>query len=118
MAAMAAFDEEVSEAMPAPMMTAVTGAVKIRSGNFHGADSFHKGSGQAIIYRSPDGSHLLRLENLDVTNGPDLHVVLSPHKSPDSRNDVTVDGYIDLGKLKGNKGDQNYDIPEHVNIGA
>ena len=116
MASMAKFDQRVLEAMPVSVVTGKTTAVKIKSGNFRDADRFHRGSGQAAIYRSPDGSRLLRLENLNVTNGPDLHVVLTPHESPDSRGEVKVDGYVDLGKLKGNKGDQNYDIPAHVDI--
>ena len=116
MASMAEFSERVSEAMPVSMVTGATGAVKVKAGSFQDADQFHRGSGQASIYRSPDGAHLLRLENLNVTNGPDLHVVLSPHPSPDSRGDVKVPGYVDLGKLKGNKGDQNYEIPNGVDI--
>ena len=118
MAAMATFNTEVSEAMPLSMVSAETAAVKTSSGEFQDADSFHKGSGQATIYRSPDGSHLLRLENLKVTNGPDLHVFLSPHPNPDRGNDVKTVGYADLGKLKGNKGDQNYPIPNGVDLDA
>ena len=114
MASMAQFNRKVSEAMPVSMVTPGTTAIKVKSGNFQDADQFHKGSGQATIYRSPDGGHLLRLENLNVTNGPDLHVVLSPH----SRGDVKVPGYVDLGKLKGNKGDQNYEIPRDVDVAA
>lgn len=93
-------------------------AVALKTGNFMDADSFHKGSGTATIYRGPDGSYLLRLEDLAVTNGPDLHVILSPHESPESRNDVHTPGYVDLGKLKGNKGNQNYEIPGGVDIAA
>ena len=118
MASMAAFDDEVSEAMPLSMVTAQTAAVKIKSGHFQDADSFHKGSGQAAIYRSPDGSRLLRLENLKVTNGPDLHVVLTPHPNPDKGSHVKTAGYVDLGKLKGNKGDQNYPISDDVDVDA
>ena len=91
-------------------------AVRLKIGELKDADSFHKGSGQAIIYRGPDGSHLLRLENLSVTNGPDLHVLLSPHPDPQSRDQVKQPGYVDLGKLKGNKGNQNYEIPSEVDV--
>ena len=49
-----------------------------------------------------------------VTPGPDLHVLLVPAEDPASRDDVT--GYVDLGSLKGNIGDQNYDIPTDVDI--
>ena len=80
--------------------------------------SFHRGSGTATIYRGPDGSLLLRLEDLDVTNGPDLHVILSPHPDPNRPSDVMTVGYVDLGKLKGNRGNQNYPIPAEVDVSA
>ena len=98
------------EPMPADPVALVTGTVM-------GADSFHRGTGTATIYRLEDGSRVLRLEDLDVTNGPDLHVLLSPVADPRNRDDVTADGYIDLGGLKGNRGSQNYDIPDDFVIG-
>ena len=64
----------------------------------------------------PDGSHLLRLEDLDVTNGPDLHVILSPDPNPKKRDTVKIPGYVDLGKLKGNKGNQHRPIPADVDV--
>ncbi len=114
---------------PAPTTTAVpptpestaqaqAGPVKLKEGNFRDADSFHKGSGQATIYRGPDGTLLLRLENFNVTNGPELHVILSPHPNPQSQSDLKAPGYVDLGKLKGNRGNQNYTIPNDVDVGA
>ena len=89
---------------------------KIKAGDFEDADSFHRGSGQATIYSAPDGTYLLRLENLAVTNGPALHVYLSRHEDPDSPKKVKEPGYIDLGDLKGNQGNQNYPIPGEVDI--
>ncbi len=89
---------------------------KFKEGSFKDADAFHKGSGQAIIYTTPEGGHLLRLENLDVTNGPALHVVLSPHEDPTRSEEVKLPGYIDLGDLKGNRGNQNYPIPADVDL--
>lgn len=53
-----------------------------------------------------------------MTNGPDLHVILSPVASAASRQDVMADGYIDLGGLKGNRGDQNYELPDGVDLEA
>ena len=86
--------------------------VALLSGQFEDFDSFHAGSGTATVYELDDGTHLLRLESFDVTNGPDLHVLLVPKADPAGREDIT--GYVDLGKLKGNIGDQNYEIPAGV----
>ena len=96
----------------------VGGPVALFTGSLMDADSFHKGSGGATIYELEDGSRILRLEELDVTNGPDLHVVLSPVADPQERSDVMSGGYIDLGSLKGNLGDQNYEIPAEFVIGS
>ncbi len=98
---------------PAP-----TGPVILKAGRFQDIDGFHKGSGTATIYRGPDGSLLLRLEDFKVTNGPELHVVLSPYGGPPEPHRLLQSpGWIDLGKLKGNIGNQNYEIPEDLDIG-
>ncbi len=86
----------------------------IASGEFTDFDDFHQGSGTATIYKLEDGSRVLRLQDFEVTNGPDLHVLLVPAADPGSRDDLT--GYVDLGSLKGNLGDQNYDIPADIDI--
>ena len=88
----------------------------LKDGEFKDADSFHRGSGQATIFSTPDGGYLLRLEELSVTNGPALHVFLSPHEDPGNPGEVKTPGYVDLGKLKGNKGNQNYPIPADLDI--
>jgi hypothetical protein len=92
------------------------GVVAVRGGTFRDADSFHKGSGSATVYRLDDGGHLLRLEDFRVTNGPDLHVYLSAASNPTSSPDVREGGYLDLGSLKGNVGNQNYEIPAGTDI--
>ena len=111
---------EESAGMMAPAMTALMeqqgGPTAVKAGNFRDADSFHRGSGQATIYSAPGSGLLLRLENLDVTNGPALHVILSPHPDPTRSSDVKQTGYVDLGPLKGNGGDQNYPIPADVDV--
>lgn len=86
----------------------------LASGTFQNADSFHKGSGKALLYRLPDGEHIIRFEDFEVTNGPDLHVWLVPNGVASS-SDVG-DDYVNLGRLKGNKGSQNYVIPSDVDM--
>ena len=111
---------EVAPTEPAPAPTAAAPArpLALKSGSFRDADSFHKGSGLATIYRTPDGGHLLRLEDFQTTNGPELHVVLSQSPDPQSSAEVKSPGYLDLGKLKGNIGNQNYPIPGGTDVGA
>ena len=93
-------------------------ALVLSKGTFQDADRFHRGSGEATIYRGPDGSHLLRLGNFQVTNGPDLHVILTPSPAPESQDDVHQPGYHELDSLKGNVGNQNYEIPTHADVSA
>ena len=89
-------------------------AVEVKRGQFRDADNFHQGSGDAILFELSDGRHLLRFENFRVTNGPDLHVYLVPQANASGR--VSIDGYVDLGQLKGNVGDQNYFIDTDIAI--
>ncbi len=82
------------------------------------ADSFHRGNGRASIYHLKDGSQLLRLEDFTVTNGPDLRVLLAGHPDPSTRGELDAQGYVELGRLKGNVGNQNYDVPASVDLVA
>lgn len=93
-----------------------TGPVAVATGAFMDADSFHKGSGEVTVYRLEDGSHVLRLEDIEVTNGPDLHVIVAPAHGISNRDALQAAGYIDLGSLKGNIGSQNYDFPADYQI--
>jgi hypothetical protein len=77
----------------------------------------HEGHGRATIYELADGSRLLRFEEFEVLNGPDLHVWLVPVDPVPDTVGVEIPGYVDLGPLKGNIGDQNYDLPANLNLG-
>ena len=112
--AVAIMQEAIEQSEMAMQPAASNEVQAVAMGSFKDADAFHRGSGTATIYRTPDGSEVLRLENLDVTNGPALHVVLSTHPDPERSEQVKQEGYVDLGDLKGNRGNQNYPIPAGV----
>jgi hypothetical protein len=111
MTSAAGVDSPMDEPMTTDMNTVST--VALISGNFRDEDRLHKGSGKATLYRLEDASHVLRLEELNVTNGPDLHVLLMV----DPEGGDKSQGYLDLGKLKGNIGNQNYPVPSEADVG-
>ena len=77
----------------------------------------HATSGSVRILRAADGSLVLRLENLDTSNGPDLRVWVTDAPVLPGKDGWGVfdDGkYVSAGKLKGNKGSQNYALPSDV----
>ncbi|MBL8162960.1 MAG: DM13 domain-containing protein [Anaerolineae bacterium] len=96
-------------------MPNMTDPVIITSGRFTEVDLLHKGEGSAIIYRLPDNSQILRLEDFRVTNGPTLRVILTTRPEPRTPEEVGTD-YVDLGPLKGNVGNQNYSVPSEVDF--
>lgn len=81
----------------------------LRTGSFVGVgDGIHNAEGMAKVLPLQDGGNILRLENLHVTNGPDLYVYLATDKS--------ASDFVSLGKLKANNGNQNYDIPTETDL--
>jgi len=86
--------------------------VLLGSGQFTDADSFHKGSGEAKLFTLADGTNLLRFEDVEFTNGPDLRVYLASEANPTKEQ---VKNGVELAKLKGNVGSQNYELPADLN---
>ena len=109
-------DEPMPTSLPEPTETVPAVPVLIAEGNFYGVDDLHQGSGKALIYQTGENAYLLRLENFQVTNGPQLHVIMGVDENP--YNLDTLGDYLDLGALKGNIGDQNYVIPAGTNLEA
>lgn len=80
------------------------------AGTFVGiGDGIHDAQGNTYTVPLESGNDVLRLENFKSTNGPDLYVYLSK--------DYKASEFINLGKLKANSGNQNYDIPNDVDLG-
>lgn len=79
------------------------------SGKFIGVnDGIHNAEGVAKVIVLDDGTSVLRLENFKATNGPDLYVYLATDKS--------ASDIVNLGRLKGNIGNQNYPIPSGTDV--
>ena len=77
----------------------------------------HATTGKASLIKLPGGGHSVQFASLDTSDGPDLYVYLSPH--PSSSPEKTFgQGFTSLGKLKGNRGDQVYEIPSGVDVSA
>ena len=91
-------------------------AKTLATGTFHG--KVHSTSGRATIYQQEDGKLILRLTNFKTSNGPDVHVVLIAAKdADDDANFLKSDTQrVELGKLKGNEGDQNYEVPSGTDL--
>jgi hypothetical protein len=102
----------------APLMQAAqaapTAPQSVSAGMFHGVA--HETKGDATVYQLPDGKLTLRLTNFETSNGPDVRVYLVA--AEDAKDNATVKnaGFVELGKLKGNQGDQNYDIPAGTDL--
>jgi len=89
-------------------------AQALESGRFHGVA--HPTEGSATIYRVGDGSRILRFSNFKTSNGPDVHVYMVAADDAKDSQSVQRAGFIDLGTIKGNIGDQNYRLGPDVDL--
>ncbi len=106
-------NQKVNE--PAPFAS-TTDPQPLYTGRLEG--KAHQTSGRATIYKSSDGRQYLRLTDFTTSNGPDVHVVLARSDDLGLRQQI-VKGNLDsveLGSLKGNQGDQNYDLPATTDL--
>jgi hypothetical protein len=78
----------------------------------------HQTSGRATIYKTPNGKQYLRLTDFTTSNGPDVHVLLARGEDQSLNQEIVKDALdgVELGVLKGNQGDQNYDLQASVDL--
>jgi hypothetical protein len=102
----------VDEAMPAA--PGGSSPQPLVSGEFYSI--LHPTAGTATIYQMGDGSRILRLTSFRTSNGPDVHVYMVA--ADDAKDAATVEkaGFVDLGVIKGNIGDQNYTLGSDLNL--
>ena len=107
-------NKTVNEALPAAQsggmaMAKSSEPMVLAKGDFRGLA--HETKGAATVHQLGENKRVLRLTNFETSNGPDVHVYLVAAEAANDDATVKQAGFIDLGSLKGNKGDQNYDIP-------
>ena len=110
----AATDAPVVTDAPATTVAPAPQIVTLVEGSFIPRGRY-SGEGQAIVLNDGSEQRFLRFENFSTDNGPDLRVYLS---ASDANGDSGAfdDDFVDLGVLKGNIGDQNYEIPVGVDL--
>ncbi|MBL9147393.1 MAG: DM13 domain-containing protein [Phycisphaerae bacterium] len=115
-AAVAMVDMPTSEApMLDPIAQDMKDAKKLAEGTFHGVA--HETKGTATIYQLADGRRFLRFTGFDTSNGPDLRVIMTTATdATDSDTIKNAKERVELAKLKGNVGDQNYELPKDVDL--
>lgn len=97
-----------------PVMAEGRTAAEAVTGTIAGLDG-HRGAGQASLLEVADGSYVVRLEGMDVQDGPDLRVYLVPGSSQEDPNA----GAVELGTFGGSagtRGDFNYQVPAGTEI--
>jgi len=108
-------DRVVSETLPAEAgRAAESRSVAVATGNFHSVA--HESKGLATIYEYSTSARVLRLTEFETSNGPALYVYLIAKKDAADSAAVRDADFIDLGPLKGNKGDQNYELPANIDL--
>jgi hypothetical protein len=105
-------NQKVNEQLPGS--SEGSAPVAVASGAFHGVA--HQTSGTATVYRMADGRSTLRLTRFQTSNGPEVQVYLGSAPDANDNETVTRAGFVTLGPMKGNVGDQNYELPAGLDL--
>jgi hypothetical protein len=107
-------DDEVNERVVRVSATAAEGPRNVLIGRGSFRPVAHAAEGTATTIRRAGGGRVLTLTDFEVDNGPDLRVYLV---AGPARDESEVDDFEDLGALKGNKGNQQYELPRGLDLG-
>lgn len=105
-------NRRVNEALPAGQ-NGFAGQ-PLESGQFYSI--LHPTAGTATIYQMGDGTRVLRLTSFSTSNGPDVHVYMVAADDAKDAATVREAGFVDLGVIKGNIGDQNYTLASSLDL--
>src|SRR5215208_2571842 len=103
-------------AVAAPSGTTTPAPTTLATGMFH--TNAHDTKGTATVLDLGAGRRVLRLTNFATSNGPDVRIYLVAAADVQDNATVKTAGFVELGPMKGNIGDQNYDIPSTVDLAS
>ena len=105
-------NRHVDEAMPTAQGS--SSAQELEAGQFYSI--LHPTEGTATIYEMADGTRILRFTGFSTSNGPDVHVYMVAADDAKDAASVEKAGFVDLGVIKGNIGDQNYTLASNLDL--
>jgi hypothetical protein len=110
-------NQTVNESLAAATPASATSSAEpmaLATGSFHSVH--HDTKGQATVFELPGGQRVLRLTQFETSNGPDVRVYLVAAADAADNETVKNAGFVELGPMKGNQGDQNYNIPTSLDL--
>jgi hypothetical protein len=107
-------EQQVDTPLVEPLTTALAEALPAATATVHGVDK--EGEGTAKLFRLPDGTKVIRLEDFSTTINSDLELRLSPLADPRTTNDIAAAPFVTVAPLKATIGSMNYTVPADVDL--
>lgn len=115
-----AWELKVEQQVDSPLIEsldpALAGAQPAMTATLYGVD--RQGEGTANVYRLPDGSQVIRLEDFYVTINSDLELRLSPLSAPKTTDEIAAAPFVTVAPLKATVGAMNYPVPASIDVSA